>query len=126
MHDKPQGRCSEDDVQYAAVMFSHDLTERKGHCVNLSNGAEVALFRYCGTPYAVSNICPHQHSSVICKGMVSDGCVVCPMHGWTFRLYDGKCVSGETALLDVFRVIERGGIVYVEEPAEKTPAWMNW
>lgn len=124
MTDKPQERRSEDGVQYAAAMLSRDLTERHGRCISLSNGAEVALFRYCGKPYAVSNICPHQHFSVICKGMVSDGYVVCPMHGWTFRLYDGKCVDSE-ASLDVFRVIERDGIVFVEEPEEETPAWMK-
>lgn len=126
MPDKPRGRCSEDGVQYAAVMFSHDLTERSGHCVRLDNGVEIALFRYQGTPYAISNVCPHQHFPIICKGLVDNGCVVCPMHGWTFRLHDGKCVSGGTAFLDIFRVVERGGIVYVEEPAEEMPTWMKW
>ena len=46
----------------------------------------------------LSNICPHQHTSVIFDGFVEDDCVVCPAHGWMFNLKTGKQPTGARGL----------------------------
>jgi len=64
---------------------------------------EVALFLIDGEVFAVSNICPHQHTALIYDGFIENGCVVCPAHGWMFNLKTGKQPTGARGL-DVYPV----------------------
>ncbi len=74
---------------------------------------EIALFKIDETIYAVSNICPHQHSALIYDGFIEDGCVVCPVHGWMFDLKTGKTKSG-CGRLKVYDVKIINGEVFVK------------
>ena len=67
------------------------------------NDADIAVFKIREEIFVVSNICPHQHAPVIHEAFVEDKCVVCPLHGWTFKLTDGKLHSGSRGL-DAFPV----------------------
>lgn len=122
---QPRGTFSENGTTFVAVMFARDLYENRGHFFAFADGTEIALFRHQGSIYAVSNICPHQHSSSISDGMIDNGCVICPLHSWTFSLATGKCTDSAAAL-DVYAVIERDGVIYVQEPQPEQPKWMNW
>lgn len=62
------------------------------------NIIEVALFKVNGKIFALNNICPHQHSALIYDGFLEDGYVVCPAHGWKFKLADGKMPNGNRGL----------------------------
>ena len=62
------------------------------------NDVEVAVFKVEGEIYALSNVCPHQHTTVIYDGYIEDGCVVCPVHGWMFNLKTGKMPSCNAGL----------------------------
>ncbi len=59
---------------------------------------DIAVFRLDDKVYALSNICPHQHSPLIYDGFLEDGCVVCPAHGWMFDLKTGKTPMGQRGL----------------------------
>ncbi|MCB0746688.1 MAG: nitrite reductase (NAD(P)H) small subunit [Ignavibacteriae bacterium] len=59
---------------------------------------DIAIFKVNNKIFAVSNICPHQHASNIYEGFVENECVVCPLHGWTFRLEDGNLTGGSRGL----------------------------
>ena len=48
--------------------------------------------------FAVSNVCPHQQAAKIYEGFVEDEFVVCPLHGWKFKLKNGKLASGSRGL----------------------------
>lgn len=74
---------------------------------------EIALFRLEEGVYAVSNICPHQHSAVIYDGIVEDGFVVCPVHGWKFSLSTGKQPAGYNGL-DSYEVKIIDDSVYIK------------
>ena len=50
---------------------------------------EVALFKVKNIVYALSNVCPHQHRSIIFDGFIEYEYIVCPAHGWKFNLKDG-------------------------------------
>jgi phenylpropionate dioxygenase-like ring-hydroxylating dioxygenase large terminal subunit len=66
-------------------------------------GAEPRPFRIFGADYvawrvtaggpvlAAADACPHR-SARLSQGWVSDGCLVCPYHGWRFAT-DGSCVE---------------------------------
>lgn len=78
---------------------------------NPDDEVEIAVFKVEGNIYALSNICPHQHTALIYDGFIEDGCVVCPAHGWKFELKTGNQPTGRKGL-DVYPVkIEKGEIL---------------
>jgi len=74
-----------------------DLSEGKGKRFIIDDD-EIAIFMVNGKVYALSNICPHQHSAIIYDGIIEEEYVVCPAHGWKFRLSDGKKENGYNGL----------------------------
>ncbi len=74
---------------------------------------EVAVFKIKNEIYALSNICPHQHTALIYDGFIEDKFVVCPMHGWKFNLKTGKQPEEQRGL-DSFPVIVQNDEVYVK------------
>ena len=75
----------------------NDLTKNKGHRF-IVDDTEVALFNIGDSVFALSNICPHQQTKVIYDGIIEDGCIVCPVHGWMFDLKTGNKKSGRRGL----------------------------
>ena len=74
-----------------------DLIDGKGKRFIIDDN-DIAVFLIKGKVYALSNICPHQHSPIIYDGFIEDEFIVCPAHGWRFRLEDGKKESGHNGL----------------------------
>jgi len=74
---------------------------------------DIAVFKSSGKIYALSNVCPHQHTALIYDGFVEDGCVICPAHGWKFNLHDGKKSEGSCGL-DSYEVKLIDDDVYVK------------
>jgi 3-phenylpropionate/trans-cinnamate dioxygenase ferredoxin component len=74
---------------------------------------DIAVFKIEGKIYALSNVCPHQHSPLIYDGFIEDGCVVCPAHGWMFNLHTGKTPKGRRGL-NSFEVRVEEGEVFVK------------
>ncbi len=54
------------------------------------SGQEILLVNIKGTIYACENECPHQ-GSPMSAGVVKDGYISCPRHGYRFNLADGRC-----------------------------------
>ncbi len=79
------------------VCSVNDLEERKGKRFILSD-TEIAIFLVNKKIYALSNICPHQHSALIYDGFLEDEFVVCPAHGWKFNLKTGNTPHGGRGL----------------------------
>jgi nitrite reductase (NADH) small subunit len=109
--------------------------------MDVSNGArlivqaekhEIALYRIDGTLRAYANLCPHQGGPA-CEGVLihkveevldeqkrflqmkfdeSELHIVCPWHGWEFRMDDGICVANKNYQLRAFALIERAGDVF--------------
>ena len=85
------------DQGYKKVCKVSDLYESRGKRF-LINDVDIAIFKINGKVFAVSNTCPHQHTQSIYDGIVEDGCVVCPAHGWMFNLKTGKQPTGARGL----------------------------
>ena len=85
----------EDD--YKKICKVSELKESRGKRF-LINDVDVAVFKVKGEIYVLNNTCPHQHTTVIYDGIIEEGCVVCPAHGWMFDLKTGKQPTGAKGL----------------------------
>lgn len=77
----------------------------------------IAVFLVDGEVRAVDDRCLHT-GAPLADGMVVDGCVVCPWHGWVYELATGQKVVGSRLVgdLPVYRVVVEGDEVKVEIP----------
>jgi len=71
------------------------------------DGVRIAVFRTDEGLRAVSADCPHA-GGPLQDGLVAEGCVTCPLHGWRFDLRSGRRIGGEDELRS-YRVVERDG-----------------
>ena len=53
---------------------------------------EFALFRTDGQIHALEGVCPHR-GGPLGEGVVENGHVYCPLHGWEFDVTTGACVT---------------------------------
>ena len=82
---------------YTKVCTVSELKENQGKRF-LINDVDVAVFKVNDEIYVLNNVCPHQHTTIIYDGIIEDGCVVCPAHGWMFNLKTGKQPTGAKGL----------------------------
>lgn len=97
-----------------------DLSPKEGKRFIIDE-EDIALFLVNGIVRALSNICPHQHSAIICNGFLEGEYVACPAHGWQFSLQTGRQPDGRKSL-DVSEVLVQEGNVYVKPFKKK----FNW
>lgn len=102
------------------VCNENELTDSVGRQFYL-NDTEIAVFKVGSKIFAVSNICPHQHTSSIYDGIIENECVVCPLHGWTFNLKNGNLHSGSRGL-DTYPVKIIDGKIFAKIKEKK----FNW
>jgi nitrite reductase/ring-hydroxylating ferredoxin subunit len=79
---------------------------------------EIAIFLRDGVFYALSNVCAHQHFSLLHKGMLEGCTITCPMHGWTYDMKTGKSTSGQGKVA-TYPVSIRGSDVFIELPSKE-------
>ncbi|SFB41567.1 nitrite reductase (NADH) small subunit [Cellulomonas marina] len=88
-----------------------DLPPGEGRAFAVA-GEQVAVFRLrTGALHAVSAVCPHR-GGPIADGQTDARVVMCPLHGNTFELATGACLTGQRPL-SVFPVAEEDGWVVV-------------
>ncbi len=76
-------------------------------------GRTIAVFRQRdGRVFATDNQCPHR-GGPLADGIVGDGKVICPLHGWKIDLLSGRCL-GESAGVRVHDVALVGGRIFVK------------
>jgi len=88
------------------------LSEGRGRPVKLPSGERVALFKYDGQIFAISNVCAHQ-GGPLGEGRIVDGCVTCPWHGFQYRPGDGCAPPPFTEKLKTYEVRIKNGQVMV-------------
>lgn len=72
----------------------------------------IAVFRDGDTIAALSSVCRHQNGP-LGEGHVRDGCVVCPWHGWEYRLEDGRAPAPFSEKIATYPVRLIGGRIQV-------------
>lgn len=93
-----------------------DLREDRGTLVRVGE-IDLALFLRKGELFAITNVCAHQHFSVLHQGLLEGCTVTCPMHGWRYDLRTGKATTGDGRVA-VHKIMLQGTDVLVEAPTE--------
>jgi nitrite reductase (NADH) small subunit len=72
----------------------------------------VAIFRTrTGEVYGTQADCPHRNGP-LADGVIGEGKVMCPLHGYTFRLATGEPVGQECASLRTYPVsVDAAGVM---------------
>lgn len=68
-------------------------------------GYHLLLLQYAGKPVLLDNICPHAGYPMR-DGLIIDGHLRCPMHGYLFDLENGDCVMSSEGPCNGIRVFE--------------------
>ena len=76
----------------------------------------VALFYVEGNCYALANACPHR-GGPFSEGEVIRSRVLCPWHGWAFRLSDGVCLKNADYSVETYPTKVEQGKVFLSLPA---------
>jgi nitrite reductase/ring-hydroxylating ferredoxin subunit len=79
-------------AQWTPVLADTELADGQHRRAD-AGGVPVLLYRTAGTVYALDSTCSHMGGPLE-EGTISDGCVICPWHGSTFRFADGSIVRG--------------------------------
>lgn len=110
--------------EYLRICSSNEVFHKKGRNVFFDEDVQIAIIRDGNELYAVSNICPHQYAAVICDGLIEEGTVTCPLHGWIYSLDSGKAL-GSNARLKTYHVFEWNDGIWLEKPVQLTPLWLR-
>lgn len=62
--------------------------------------------------------CPHAGSS-LSGGHVEDGCLICPLHQWPFRVADGVCADAAGIFVRKHACRVRDGLVQLADPGAR-------
>jgi nitrite reductase/ring-hydroxylating ferredoxin subunit len=64
------------------------IPDKRARIVATPGGERIAVFRSGNLVSAVTNLCAHQ-SRPLGEGRIVNGCIVCPWHGYEYRIEDG-------------------------------------
>ena len=104
-------------MEFVKAARRSDLRNRRATLIKV-DGEEIALWLIDGKMYAIGNVCPHQHFSLLHQGTLDGILVTCPMHGWTFSLADGHSING-SGRAKIYQVKVEGEDVLVEKPESR-------
>ena len=89
------------------------IPDKRARIVAAPGGERIAVFRDGDQIGAVTNLCAHQNGP-LGEGRIVDGCIVCPWHGYEYRLQDGCAPPPFKERLATYPLRLRDGMVEVE------------
>lgn len=102
---------------FLMVAEAASLPPGKGRTVEV-RGVRFALWNLDGEFHALDDACPHRGAS-LGSGILDQGQVYCPLHGWAFDPRTGACSSNPARPVRRHRTKVADGKVYVELPGGK-------
>ena len=96
-----------------------DLGDTDGQAVTIG-GRSLLVFRVGDQVYATQRACLHQGGD-LADGIVIDGAIVCPLHGWRFDIRSGIHADSPYNCLRTYPVEVRDGRVYVDPSPNPLP-----
>ena len=78
-------------------------------------GERIAVVRKNGALCAISNVCPHQNGP-LGEGVVRDGYLECPWHGYQFDPCTGLGPPGFTDSVPRYKLVTKGNQTYLRAP----------
>lgn len=89
---------------------------REGYVCEMADG-NLCVARIGGKIAVISNHCPHS-GGPLGQGMVEDGKVMCPLHGWAFDVISGATDEDADVRVRVFQAEVRDGALFVMPPGQ--------
>ena len=87
----------------------------EGHAKEfICDGKPVCIARVDGHLTAMDNVCPHR-GGPLSDGVIMDGKLICPWHGWQFDPVTGKSVQVPNTGVDVYTISIEGDGVFLEK-----------
>lgn len=87
----------------------------EGHAKEfLCDGKGVCVARVDGQLAALDNVCPHR-GGPLSDGVIMDGKLVCPWHGWQFDPKTGQSVQVPDTAVDRYEISVEGEDVFLEK-----------
>ena len=84
-------------------------------------GRRFAVYNLDGQFYAIDDTCPHR-GGPLGAGVLEDGRVFCPLHGWSFDLKSGACQSNPERPVKSYPVrVENGEVQILIECLNSEP-----
>lgn len=108
---------------WVAAGPAHAIADGRAMMVRLPGGASAAVFRDGDRFAAIASLCAHQNGP-LGEGRVIDGCVVCPWHGYQYRLEDGCSPPPFTEKVATYRLRLDGGMLFVD-PRPNPPGTLS-
>lgn len=83
------------------------------------DGEDVLIFRVADGYRATQRTCPHQHASLADGVLVGNGAMLrCALHGYTYKLADGKGVNCPGFRIRVYDVTRDGECLLIRPAAD--------
>lgn len=80
------------------------------HC----SGTPICVAQVDGKLSAMDNVCPHR-GGPLADGVVMDGKIICPWHGWQFDPKTGNSVQVPNTGVQIYSISIEGDDVFVEK-----------
>lgn len=87
---------------------------REGEVCEMAGGA-LCVARVNGEIAVLDNVCPHDEGP-LGQGMIENGKVVCPFHGWAFDVKTGATDESAEKRARVFEAVIKDGALLVRPP----------
>ena len=101
------------EAGWIRIGAAQDIPAGRGITVRAPTGVAVAVFNDGGRFSALANRCAHQNGP-LAEGRVIDGCVICPWHGYEYRLKDGCAPAPFTERVETYPLRNVEGILWVD------------
>jgi nitrite reductase/ring-hydroxylating ferredoxin subunit len=98
-------------MQYQAIASVSDLPEGTRKLFMIGS-QEVLLLNVDGAFYALDSACAHR-GAPLGEGVVVDGQLLCPWHGSTFDVAEGRCLANPGEKIRTYPVQVRGEAIWV-------------
>lgn len=100
--------------QFQRAIAAASLAPGRGTAVALG-GRALAIFNLGGTFHAIEGNCRHR-GGALGQGELVDAVVTCPLHGWTYDVTSGACLTAPHGRVASFPCRIEGDDVLVELP----------
>jgi nitrite reductase (NADH) small subunit len=101
-------------MQEMIRVCSESELPREGEVCEMADG-HLCVARVGGEIAVLSNVCPHSEGP-LGQGMIEDGKVVCPFHGWAFDVRTGVTDQSSQLKARVFEAVVKNGALLVRPP----------
>jgi nitrite reductase (NADH) small subunit len=98
-----------------AVCQLDELSEGRGKEFVVGDRV-LAVYLLDGQVQVIDGICPHA-GGPLAQGMVRNGVVTCPWHGWQYDVCTGQHRINPRIAVETFAVTVEDGTVFVDLPA---------